>query len=881
MLADKELLQFAKISHSEIFKRLKTSLAGLDPHQIPSLRQKYGTNQLTYYHRKSLGRQLLAAFVTPFTVVLFVLAVVSFVTDYWLAAPGDKTLLETSIILVMVLISGAMTLIQSVKSDQAAEKLQSLVSTTTQVIRDQKLETIATDELVVGDLVKLAAGAMVPADLRIIQAKDLIVSQAALTGESYPVEKKAHLTAESFGQVTDLTNLTFMGSNVLSGTALGVVIATGTNTRFGKVTQSLANKQAVQTNFDVGISQTSWLLIRFMAIMVPIVCVLNGLTKGDWMQALLFGISLAVGLTPEMLPVIVTTNLVRGALEMSRNGTVVKNIHAIQNFGAMDILCTDKTGTLTQDQIVLVAYNDLQQQSSLEVLRVAYLNSQFQTGLNNLMDTAIIETAHQQLQIDKRDIQKIDELPFDFTRRRMSTIVQTSLNQVAMVTKGAVEEMLSVSTKAEIDGQEVSLTPPLRTKLAQQAQQLNQQGLRVLAISRKFNPQPQNGTAFNVQDEQQMTLVGYLAFLDPPKRTSAQAIQALKDHGTAVKIITGDSQLVTQSVCQQIGFDVQQVLTGQALSQLTPQQWAKAVETTNVFVKVSPEQKAQIVQTLRQNEHVVGFLGDGINDAPAMKKADVGICVDTAVDIAKEAASIILLQKDLLILEQGVVIGRKTFGNIMKYIKATCSSNFGNMLSVLFASAFLPFLPMQPLQLLFLNFTYDLSCLSLPWDRMDSEYLKVPRKWRADSIGRFMIWFGPTSSLFDLTTYLALYFWLCPQVLGQSFAQTNGPSRQYFIQLFNSGWFVESLWTQTFVLHALRTSKIPFVQSRASKIMIFVTTGAVILGSLLPWTALGRGLDLVRLPVNFWLLLGVTIVGYMLLVTVAKKWYVRRFGELL
>lgn len=880
MLSDQELLKLAQMTPEVVQQQFHTQTTGLTSQQATARQQKYGSNQLVYHHKAPLYRQFLQAFATPFTLVLLVLAVISFWTDYVLASPADKSFTATVIILVMVIVSGTMTLIQSVQSTNAAEKLQSLVQVNVQVFRDQQLQTIALADLVPGDIVKLAAGDLIPADLRVLQARDLLVSQTALTGESYPVEKVVQSTDTHYEQITDLKTLIFMGSNVVSGTALALVVATGQQTRFGEVTQALTNKKATVTNFDVGISQTSWLLIRFMAIMAPIVCVLNGLTKGNWLQALLFGVSTAVGLTPEMLPVIVTTNLVRGALTMAKQQTVVKDLNAIQNFGAMDVLCTDKTGTLTKDQIILEHYLDVHQQVNPRVLQYAYLNSQFQTGLNNLMDQAIIQAATT-LNLNVTNYQKIDEIPFDFQRRRLSTVVQMPDQTDTMVTKGAFEEILQICSYVEDQGQVVALTPEWLKQLQQQVRSLNQAGLRVLGLAYKTNPQASADAKLTVADEQDMVFLGYLTFLDPPKQSVKQALSSLAEYGTQVKIITGDNQLVTLAVCQKINFAVQNVLTGQEISQLTPEQLQRAVETTNVFVKVGPEQKALIVQALRKNQHVVGFLGDGINDAPAMKAADVGISVDSAVDIAKESAAIILLQKDLQVLEQGVLVGRQTFGNIMKYIKATCSSNFGNMLSVLCASIFLPFLPMQPLQLLFLNLTYDLSCLVIPWDRMDPEYLKVPRKWEARSIGRFMAILGPTSSLFDITTYLAMYFVICPQVLGHTFGQVHGLAQQEFIQIFNSGWFVESLWTQTLVLHAFRTQKIPFVQSRASQPVLLITTIAVIVGSLIPFTAIGHFLKLAPLPTDFWWLLGLTVVCYLVLVTIVKKIYVQRYGELL
>lgn len=868
----KKYIDFAQQTPTKVLKIFNSELNGLKECDIIKRREKYGSNKIVYQKKTPFSVQFLQAFVTPFTIVLAVLGLISFCTDYLWSAPSERDLTGTIIIAVMVIASGVMTLIQSVKSNNAADKLQSMVKVMVEVYRSGNLQEIPLEDLVVGDVVKLAAGDMIPADMRLLKTRDLFVSQAALTGESYPVEKMSDYKNGDYEDLTDYQTLAFMGSNVISGTALGVVMSVGTQTRFGQVTQSITSNKSVPTNFDIGISQTSWLLIRFMAVMTPIVCVLNGLTKGDWGQAFLFGVSTAVGLTPEMLPVIVTTNLVRGALKMSKGGTVVKNVNSIQNFGAMDVLCTDKTGTLTQDKIILEYHYNVNHEEEDQILKYAYLNSNFQTGLKNLMDQAVIKAAKRELSIDDEDYQKIDELPFDFSRRRMSTVIEDDDGKVQMITKGAIEEMLDVSSRVLTNRRYELLSDDWKKEILTQVADLNSDGLRVLGLAIKEDPKPIEGDELSIKDETDMIFLGYLAFLDPPKPTASKAIKALNDHGTQVKIITGDSLRVTESVCRNIDFDPTNVLTGSEIKEMSQKELAQAVENTNVFVKVSPEQKELIVKTLKDNKHVVGFLGDGINDAPSLKVADVGISVDTAVDIAKQSASIVLLQKDLMILEQGVVVGRQTFGNIMKYIKATCSSNFGNMFSVLCASAFLPFLPMQPMQLLLLNLIYDLSCLSIPWDRMDEDYLKIPRKWESKSISSFMKYFGPTSSIFDITTFLAMYWIICPAV---------SSSQQDFIQIFNSGWFVESLWTQTLILHVLRTEKIPFIQSRASGSFTLVTLFALIFGSFLPFTVIGRDLKMTALPLSFWVLLLITCLAYVVLVTFVKRWYIKKKGSLL
>ena len=863
---------------AELFTRFNTSKVGLSGPEVEAQREKFGANRLSYGKKTPFIVEAAKAFITPFTLVLMAHGIISFVTDYVMAAPGEKDFFGALIIAIMVVVSGAMTFIQSVKSSKAAEKLKSLVKVTATVKRDGQFQEIVTEDLVCGDLVRLSAGDMIPADLRLINAKDLFISQAALTGESYPVEKKAEVETNRADSDTSLENLVYMGSNVISGSAEAIVIATGNQTLFGDIAKVLATKP-VATNFEIGLKKTSYLLIRFMAVMAPTVIVINGLTKGDWMQACLFGLSVAVGLTPEMLPMIVTTNLVRGATMMAKNGTVIKNINSIQNFGAIDVLCTDKTGTLTQDKIILEYHLSLDGHEDSRVLRHAYLNSYYQTGLKNLLDVAIIEAAQEELDVAHIAYQKVDEIPFDFDRRRMSVVVSDTAGKTQMITKGAVEEMLAISSFVDLKGEILPLTAHLKAEVLAKVEELNEDGLRVIGVAQKTNPSVVG--EFSVKDEANMVLIGYLAFLDPPKETTKKALAALRDHGVAVKVLTGDNALVTKSVALQVGLDANKMISGEEIAEKSTHELAQIVENYQIFVKLNPQQKAQLTEILRSNGHSVGFLGDGINDAPAMKVADVGISVDTAVDIAKESADVILLEKDLMVLERGIVSGREVFGNIMKYIKATASSNFGNMFSVLVASTFLPFLPMLPVQLLFLNLIYDISCLSIPWDKMDSDYLEHPKKWESATISKFMVWLGPTSSLFDITTYLVMYFVICPAVIGGPFNSLNGTQQLAFIALFHAGWFVESLWTQTIVLHALRTEKIPFIQSSASAIMTIVTCVGIAFGTILPFTAFGRELGLTALPLEFFGVLILTMIAYLTLVTFVKKHYVAKYGELL
>ncbi|AIM24849.1 magnesium-transporting ATPase, P-type 1 [Melissococcus plutonius] len=869
---------FAKNPLNKILETFQITTDGLSDQQIATSREKYGENIIEHGEKTPIIIQAIKAYITPFTVILMILAVISFVTGYVLAAPEDKDLVGVIIILVMIAVSGTMTFIQSVRSTQAAEKLNNMVKVTAAVRREGKFQEIPIEKIVCGDMVHLSAGDMIPADIRLVQTKDLFVSQAAMTGESYPVEKRTDYELKEDGVETDYENIVFMGSNVISGSAQGIVISVGNDTLFGKISQDVGDKSP-QTSFEIGISKTVWLLIRFMAVMVTIVFIINGLTKGDWLQAFLFSVSVAVGLTPEMLPMIVTTSLVKGASAMAKKGTIIKNLNAIQNFGAIDILCTDKTGTLTQDKVILEYHLDCNGTEDDRVLRHAFFNSYYQTGLKNLLDIAIIDAAKDHLTIQSEDYKKVDEIPFDFQRRRMSVVIEDKNGKTQMITKGAVEEMLEVSSFVDYKGSVAPLTEELKKEILRTVETLNGDGLRVLAVSQKTNP----GVVgeFSISDENEMVLIGYLAFLDPPKETTQAALKALKKHGVGVKVLTGDNGLVTKAVCKQVGLGNETVISGNVLAKMNETELRETVEKNNIFVKLTPQQKTQLVEILREAGHTVGFMGDGINDAPAMKAADVGISVDTAVDIAKESADVILLDKDLMILERGILSGRKTFGNIMKYIKMTASSNFGNMFSVVVSSTFLPFIPMLPLQVLFLNLIYDISCTSIPWDNVDSEYLEQPKKWEANTIGSFIRCLGPTSSIFDITTYIAMYFVICPQIAGGNYHDLTPKQQLLFIAVFHAGWFIESLWSQTLVIHALRTPKIPFLQSHASLMVTSITTIGIAIGTILPFTMFGQRLGLAALPMSYFALLIATVIAYLLLVMFIKKIYIHHFGDLL
>ena len=887
----KRLIGTTRINPEQVLAQLATRGRGLTKAEVEERREQYGSNEITKQQKVSLAKRLFEAFINPFTGILLFLAVVSFMLDVVLAKPGEKNPTTVIIITGMVLISGLLKFIQETRSGNAAEALLKLINTTCTVERNEiGISEILLDEVVVGDIVHLAAGDMVPADLRIIKAKDLFISQSALTGESEQVEKVSDRSTKE-ESLTSYNCLAFMGSNVISGSATGVVVATGDDTLFGSMARDIGG-EPIETSFQKGVNSISWVLIRFMLVMVPVVFFLTGYTKGNWISAFTFAISIAVGLTPEMLPMIVTTCLAKGAVSMSRKKTVIKNLNSIQNFGAMDILCTDKTGTITQDKVVLEYHLDIEGNEDKRVLRHAYLNSYFQTGLKNLIDKAVIEKTEEEgiedkvLKELKHSYEKVDEIPFDFNRRRMSVVVADKNGKTQMVTKGAVEEMLECCTFVELRDSVVPLTLEMKERVLDTVNRLNDDGLRVIAVAQKTNPSPVG--AFSVADESDMVLIGYLALLDPPKETTADAIKALSEYGVGVKILTGDNERVTRSICKMVGLRVDNLLLGSDIEKMSAKQLKKAVEETTVFAKLSPSQKADIVTILRENGHTVGFMGDGINDAAAMKAADVGISVDTAVDIAKESADVILLEKDLMVLEEGIIEGRKTYANMIKYIKMTASSNFGNMFSVLFAAALIPYVPMAPIHLILLNLIYDVSCTAIPWDNVDEEFIKKPRNWDASSISKFMLWIGPTSSIFDITTYALSYFILCPKFVpganGRLFHQIpvgEAEVRSIYIMMAQSMWFVESMWTQTLVIHMIRTKNIPFIKSNASLQLTTLTGLGIALLTIIPFTAFGANIGLYPIPGEFFLWLALTVVAYMMLVTIVKNIYVKKYGELL
>ena len=869
----------------ELYEQLKTSIDGLNNEQVEAARLITGPNQIEHEKPLSAWLHLWLCYKNPFNLLLTVLAFISFLTD---------DIQATIVIGIMVVLSTLIRFIQEGKSNRAAENLIAMVTNTASVIRQSKVEdtlqnpTINTtqttqdhspflhsaaikqtqelpiQELVQGDMIVLSAGDMIPADCRVIVAKDLFVSQAAMTGESLPIEKFSDPSHNTSSNPIELSNILFMGTNVVSGSATAVVISTGNLTYFGTIATRVTAADRVPTAFQSGVNSVSWLLIRFALVMVPIVLLVNGFTKGDWTEAFLFALAVAVGLTPEMLPMIVTSTLAKGAVILSRKKVIVKRLDAIQNFGAMDVLCTDKTGTLTQDKIFLSRHTDIFGNDSDEVLEFAYVNSYFQTGLKNLLDRAVLD--HVELQTELKlaqDYQKIDEIPFDFERRRMSVVVSERQDHHELICKGAVEEILSICTHVKEGDNSIPLDASMLARVLEVTQNLNNDGLRVVAVAVK--EVPPSKITYSIKDEDELTLIGYIAFLDPPKESTAPALAALAKHGVHVKVLTGDNELVTAKICREVGLTVNGVILGAQIDTLDDAQLARVVEDNNIFAKLNPLHKERLVRMLRHNGHIVGFMGDGINDAPAIRAADIGISVDSAVDIAKEAADIILLEKSLMVLEEGVLEGRKTFSNMLKYIRMTASSNFGNVFSVLVASAFLPFLPMLPLQLLVQNLLYDISQIAIPFDNVDDELIEQPLKWNPGDIGRFMLFFGPLSSVFDIATFVLMWFvFHADSVANQT--------------LFQSGWFVVGLLTQTLIVHMIRTSKIPFIQSRAAWPLTFMTVIIMIIGVSLPMSPLAGYFKLEALPLAYFPCLALILLGYVGLVQTVKHLYTKRYG---
>jgi P-type Mg2+ transporter len=856
---ERRLVALCAAPVQETLDALRTTLQGLSAKEAEQRLDEYGPNELSHLKRLGFWADMVHRFRSPLVVQLLVIALVS----------GLIGELKSAVIVgAMILLSVGLSYILDRRSNLAVESLGKRVQSRTFVLRDGRETEVSVSEIVPGDIVLLQAGSIVPADFRLIAAKDFFVSESALTGESMPVEKTVTSASSSVKSALELPNACFFGTSVTSGTARGLVVNTGTRTLFGAISERLAEKRE-ETNFDRGVRSFTWLMIRFMVVMVCAVFFIVGMTKGNWVEALLFGLSIAVGLTPEMLPMIVTVNLAKGALTMAKKKVIVKRLPSIQNFGAIDILCTDKTGTLTQDRVVLEQHVDILGHTSEEVLNYAYLNSYFQTGLRNLIDRSVLEY----VELDTEQCRLVDELPFDFQRRRMSVVVEYEQDHV-LICKGAVEEIYSCCSRYQIDNEVYPLIDMIRGDLFEEVEKLNRDGFRVLGIAyREFS---RDKTLFSVQDESQLILLGYIAFFDPPKAMATDALARLAGAGVNVKVLTGDNGLVTEKVCRDVGLRVERLVTGAELSPLSPEEFSKTVNESNVFVKLSPAQKEQIVKDLRYNGHVVGFMGDGINDAPALKAADVGISVDSAVDVAKESADIVLLEKSLLVLEDGIMEGRRVFANIVKYIRMGASSNFGNMFSVVGASYLLPFLPMQPVQILTNNLLYDFSQTGIPTDRVDGELVAKPLKWNIDNIKRFMIFIGPISSVFDYATFALMWFaFHCSAFLDPA---TTSVQQESLARLFQTGWFVESLLTQTLIVHIIRTRRIPFFESRASLHMTMTTVAIMAIGAWLPYSPFAADLGMVPLPALYWVWIAVFLATYAALTHFVKTWFFNCYG---
>ncbi len=844
------VLDAARKNDVEIFRDLRTSLTGLTEAEAEDRARTSGPNEVAQERKQGWLLRLLKITRNPLVILLTILSAISFLT-------GDSR--AGTVMAMMVLLSVGLRFWQEARADNAAQKLKAMIHVTATVVRDGAAREIPLRDLVPGDIVKLAAGDMIPGDVRLLSSKDLFVSQGSLTGESLPVEKVCEPETKEESSPTELKNICFMGTSVESGTATAAVVTTGVQTYLGSMAHSITGERP-QTSFDQGLNRFTWLMMQFMAVMVPLVFLINGFTKHDWKGAFFFALAVAVGLTPEMLPMIVSVCLSNGALAMSRKKVIVKRINSIQNFGGMDVLCTDKTGTLTEDRVVLMRHCDVTGRESDDVLLDGYLISYFQTGLKNLLDRAILDSSdfHRKAEVEK--YKKLDEIPFDFTRRMMSVLVEDANGKAILLTKGAPEEVFLHCSQFELDGKLAPMDADRAVSLKQEYDDLSNDGFRVLAVATKELHEKQICAK---EDERELVLRGYVAFLDPPKDTAARALAALLKNGVTVKILTGDNHLISRKVCKDVGLSADPMLLGGDVEKMSDSELAEAADKAVLFARLSPAHKQRVIRVLRGKGHVVGFMGDGINDAPALRAADVGISVDTATDIAKESADLILLEKDLMVLEGGVLEGRKVFANIVKYIRMGASSNFGNMFSVLGASAFLPFLPMAPIQVLTNNLLYDFSQVPIPADSVDEEQVARPRPWNIAEIKRFILFIGPISSIFDYTTFFVmLYVFHCWD-----------PSRA---SLFQTGWFVESLMTQTLIIHVIRTNKIPFLQSRASLALTATTACIMALGVWLPYSPVASSLGFAHLPPLYWPILMLTLLGYMVLTQAIKVWLLRR-----
>ena len=854
---EEKLKQYSKMDNYELYKEFNSSEEGVSIVELGELLEEYGQNSIEIKNNNTLIHKIKEAIINPFNIVLILVAIVTFVTDVVISEQKDYA--TFILIISTVIISAIISLVQQTKSDNAAKKLKSMISNKVDVIRDgvQAIEEV--ENIVPGDILKLSSGDMIPGDVRFLEVKDLFIDQASLTGESNPVEKFSKL--KDFDTITDISNIGFMGTNIVSGTATAMVVATGTNTYFGNMAKSLYSVNE-KNSFEKGVDSISKLLIKFMVVMLPIILVINLFTKNDWWSSLIFAITIAVGLTPEMLPVIMTSTLAKGAVEMSKKKTIVKRLSSIQTFGEMNILCTDKTGTLTEDEIILEKYMDVNGDESLRVLKHAFLNSYFQTGLKNLIDVAIISRAEKEkLNVLKEEYVREDEIPFDFSRRRMSVVLKDQKGKRQLITKGAVDEILAICSYIDIEGIAYDLTDELRENVYKIYEKHNNDGLRVLAVAQKNHIH--GVETFGVQDESEMVLIGFVGFLDPPKESAKQAIAALRTHGVDTVVLTGDSEGVALNVCKKVGIKVSNRLTGKDIDKMTDEELKEKVKNCHLYSKLSPLQKQRIVKIYQENGNTVGYMGDGINDSPPLKQADVGISVDTAVDIAKETADIILLEKDLNVLEEGVINGRKTFTNILKYIKMATSGNFGNMLSVVISSIFLPFLPLLPIHILIQNLLCDFAQIGMPFDNVDKEFIENPKEWDTAGIKRFMFVFGTISTLLDILCFAILWF-----VFGFNTIEKAS--------YFQTGWFAFGIISQTLIIHMIRTAKVPFVTSKSSKQLLISTLAITIITLIIAFTNIATIFDLQKMPYEYMLWILILLVIYVCIIQLYKWFFTRK-----
>lgn len=877
------IIQTAWQETSEIFRKMQTSEQGLTISEAETRKNDKKYAQVGEKKEHTVCSIMCRTFLNPFILVLLFLSVVSFITNHWLQPEEQRRIYYGWILLIMVFVSGGIRLYQEIESRQASQQIEKMIHMSVKVKREGVLFEVPARELVPGDCVYLMAGSKVPADLRLINTMDLFVSQAAISGESAIIEKNANrYKGEKRNTAVQYPNLVFMGTTVISGKGEGIVLATGKNTLYGKsYTEGLKRADS----FEKGANSIAKVMLKFMLVLVPVVFAISGITKGNWLEAFLFAVSVAVGLMPEMLPIVITACLVKGSKLMSRKKTIVKNMNSMQGFGNMDILCVDKTGTLTKENIWLEYYMDILGNESEKVLDLAYINSFYHSGIRNPIDEAILK--YQDMPGKQMYYQKLaakyakkDEVPFDYERKCVSVLVESEEGEQELILKGEPDAVLQHCSKVEYQGMEVPIQSDSRTSMQEIIGEMLEDGMKVIAVARKRVTDFRESIA---SDENEMSLIGYLAFFDAPKKSAAEAIAKLKELKVRTKILTGDKKEIAQSVCRRVGIDYTKILTGQDIEEMEEDKLQIAVESIEVFAELTPNQKVHIIEILKENGHTVGFLGDGMNDIPAICEADVGISVDTAVDAAKDAADVLLLEKDLNVLEEVILEGRKTLINMSKYIRITASSNFGNIFAIVCASAFLPFLPMTAIQILLLNLLYDTLCIVIPWDKVDMEDYRRPREWSGRTLGRFMRWFGPISSLFDILTFLFLYFVLCPDVCGGvTFHNLIDPDLMAkYIAVFQTGWFLESMWSQILILQMLRTAKIPFLQSCPARSVSVITLLGIVAFSSITVLPFGEFLGLTALPLEYFGFLLLVVLGYMLLTSIIKIKYVKKYHELI